>query len=240
MSWKFINFISPLEPQYIFFAKALAFFNLPVEIHSVLYLITLFFCLLCVFSQDRILRVLTACFVLILFSINFSYGQIHHSHHPWILSSVLCCFFDSKQSLNLKQNFFVLRLVQGILLSHYFISGLWKLRSMWSAGFSFSLTEIATEAIAYEFAFKHNKNFILELLLYEIPWFLGFSYFCVLLFQLTALSPILFNRYFKLYGTLAVLFHLSTGISLNVYFSPNVLAVLFFLILGESMKEKLK
>ena len=239
MSYRFINFIPSLEPEYIFFAKPLAFLNLSVEIHSVFFLIALFFCLLCVFRQDRVLRVLTLFFVLILFSIYYSYGKIGHNNHAWILSSILLCFFDSKQSLNSKYNFFFLRLTQGILLSHYFISGLWKLRNMYSSGFSFSFTEIATEYIA-QVSLKHEMHFILKLLLYEIPLFLGFSYFCVLFFQLTALTPIFLNRYFKFYGVLAVLFHLSTGISLITYFSQTVLAVLFFLIFSESLREKLE
>ena len=64
-----------------------------------------------------------------------------------------------------------------------------------------------------------------------------FLIFCILLFQLSALTPIFLNRYFKLYGVLAVLFHLSTGIAMDIYFVQTVMSVLFFLIIAESIRE---
>ena len=232
----FINSVSDLGPDYIFFAKPLGFFNLPVEIRSVIFLLTLFFLCFAIFKPQRILRILTSLLVLILFSILYSYGKINPSSHAFILSSVLVCFFNENRGLNSKQNFFILRLIQGVLLSHYFMSGLWKLREMISTRFEFSLSEIVTEYIAYKY-FDQNMHFLLKLLLYEQAWLLGFGYFCVLLFQLSALTPILLNRYFKLYGVLALLFHFSTGIFFSVYFSPTVLAALFFFIIAESMRE---
>ena len=234
-SYLFINWISPLEPEYIFFAKLLSFFKLPVEIQSVICLLALFFCLLALFKSWRFLRVLTSFLVLVFFSIMYSYGKIGHSDHAFILSSVLVCFFHEKKSLNSKWNFFILRLIQGLLLSHYFISGLWKLREMISSRFEFSLQEIAMEYIAYTLV-QQNIHPILQFLLNE-PWLLSFGYFCVLIFQLTALAPIFLNRFFTLYGALAVLFHLSTGISLITYFPSTVLALLFFLVIAESMRE---
>ena len=156
--------------------------------------------------------------------------------HAFILSSVLACFFNDKKTLNFSWNFFILRLTQGVLLSHYFISGLWKIRRMILTHFEFSFQEILTEHIVYALV-DYDKHFLFKFLLYENPWFLSLGYFCVLLFQLTALTPIFFNRWFKLYGVLAILFHFSTSIVLGVYFWETVLAVLLFLIIAESMRE---
>ena len=122
-----------------------------------------------------------------------------------------------------------------MLLSHYFISSLWKIRKMASSHFEFSLLEIVLEYIAYSLEDKMYP--LLKILLYDYSWLLSLGYFCVLLFQLTALTPIIFNRFFKFYGILAVLFHLSTGIILSIYMSSTVLAVIFFLIIAESMRE---
>ena len=232
---RFINFTSSLEPEYIFFAKPLNFFNLPVEIHSVIFLLTLFFCLFCIFKPWRTLQVLASLFILVLVSIADSYGKIIWGYHTLVYSSILICFFDANKSLNSKQNFFILRLTQGIFLSHYFMSGLWKLRKMISAHFEFSLYEIAGTYLAYTLDPK-GMNFIVELLVYN-PWFLSFSYFCVLLFQLSALTPVFLNRYFKLYGVLALLFHLFTGISMDIYFFRTVVLVLFFFIIAENIRE---
>ena len=206
----FINNIPSIEPEYIFFAKFLSFLSLPIEAHSVIFVFALFFCLFSIFKSWRILRVFTSLFVLVLFSIKFSYGKVHHPWDVWILSSILVCLFNSNKPLNSNQNFFLLRFIQGALLSHYFMSGLWKIRAMCSTHFEFSLSEIATEYIAFNLH-SQNMHFILKFSL-EHPFLLGVSYFCVLLFQLTALAPIFVNRFFKLYGLLAVLFHFSTGI----------------------------
>ena len=234
-AYQFINFIPSLEPEYVFFAKLLSFFNLPVEIHSVIFLLTLFFCLLCIIKPWRSLRVFTSLFVLILVSIVDSYGKIMWDYHTLVLSSVISCFFNENKDLNSKQNFFVLRLIQGMLLSHYFMSGLWKLRKMADVSFEFSLYEISGTYLAYTLT-PEGMNFIVKSLVYN-PWFLSFSYFCVLLFQLSALTPVFLNRYFKLYGALALLFHLSTGISMEIYFFRMVVFVLFFLIIAESIRE---
>ena len=43
LAYNFINAVSPVEPEYIFFAKPLGFLNLPIEIHSVIFLFGLFF-----------------------------------------------------------------------------------------------------------------------------------------------------------------------------------------------------
>ena len=231
-----INFLPTLEPEYIFFAKPLSFLALPVEVNTVVFLLlALFFCLFSVFKPWRLLRVLSSVCVLVFFSIIYSYGKIDHWNHVAILSSVLVCFFNENKGLNCQNNFFILRLIQGIILSHYFSSGLWKLRNMFSARFEFSLQEIAENYVAYMLS-SQDIHPILKFFLDE-PYLLGFGYFFVLVFQLTALVPVFFNRFFKFYGTLAILFHLSTGIFLLPYFSNTVLLVLFFFIIAETIRE---
>ncbi|MDE0092724.1 MAG: hypothetical protein OXN83_05525 [Oligoflexia bacterium] len=231
--YQFVNFILPLEPDYVFFAKLLSVFK--QEIHSVIFLLALFCCLLSIFKPWRSLRVLNSLFILILISIVSSYGKIDYPYHAFVLSSVLVCFFNENKDLNSRPNFFILRLIQGMFLSHYFMSGLWKLREMISVRFEFSLYEIAGTYIAYTLT-PGGTNPIVELVLHN-PWLLSFGYFCVLIFQLTALIPVFLNQFFKLYGVLALLFHLSTGVSMDVYFVPTVMMVLFFFIIAESMRE---
>ena len=232
---KLINFDSDIAPDYIFFAKPLKFF-LKVEIHDLIFLCSLFFVLCSILKPYRLLRILTAVFILIFFSIIYSYGKIYHSSHAFILSSVLVCFFDENKNLNFKRNFFTLRLVQGILLCSYFMSGLWKLRFMISSNFTFSFNELIMNYISYTLV-SQDLHPILKFLLYEEPWLLSFAYFCVLVFQLTSLVPIIFDRWFRVYGVLAILFHLSTGLVLGIYFYQTVLAVLAFFILAENIKE---
>ena len=234
-AYGFINFVPPLKPQYIFFAEPLMFFDFPIEIHSFILLLSLFLCLFLTLKTWKGLQVLTALCVLILVSIINSYGKIMYNWHVPVLSVVLVCFFNKNQDLNSKQNFFVLRLIQGLLLSHYFMSGLWKLRKMASAHFEFSLYDIVGTYIAYTLV-PQGESFIVEWLI-DNPWLLSFSYVCVLIFLLSSLTPIFLNKYFKFYGVLAILFHLAVGISMEIYFFHTVVPVLYFFIIAESMRE---
>ena len=231
---QFINFVPALEPEYLFFAKPLEFFKPAIEIEPIIFLLSVFFCLFSVFKPYRVLRIITSFFVLVIFSILFSYENIHRNWHSWILSSILVCFFNEKQSLNSSTNFFILRFIQGMLLSHYFISGLWKLRLMLSSRFQFSLQEIAIDNVLQ--SLFEDIYPLLEILIRH-SWLLGFGYFCVLIFQLTALLPVFLNKFFKLWGVLAILFHTSTGVSMSIYFPQTVLSILLFLIIAENMRE---
>ena len=238
VSYKLVNYIPALEPDYIFFARPLNFFEVPPILHSALFLMAFFLTLFCMFKPYRILRIAQSFFVLIVFSVFYSYGKVDHPYHPWILSSLFVCFFNEIKPLNSSQNFFQLRLIQGLLLSHYFMSGLWKLRYLFKSEFPYSFQSIITEYIAYGMAEKPPyNNPLLDFFLYQQPWLLSLGYICVLLFQITSLAPIFFNRFFVFYGVLACLFHLATGLVLSIYFFPTVLALLFFFIVAESIRK---
>ena len=131
-------------PEYVMFAYPLQFFNLPTEIHFIFFCFALFFCLFCIFYPSKYLKIVTSILFLIIFSIKFSYGsgKISHSFHPWLISCILMCFVSSDKKLTSQTNLLVFRLIQSILLSHYFISGLWKIRRIVSTKFQFSFKEI--------------------------------------------------------------------------------------------------
>ena len=110
------------------------------------------------------------------------------------------------------------------------------MRSLISVHFEYSLKEIILEQVAYSIAELDHLNFILEFLgPYYGAELLGFDLLVVMVFQLSCILPIILNRFFMLYGFLALLFHLSTGIVLSIYYHPTPLSCLFFLILTEYM-----
>ncbi len=106
LSYRLINYIPTLEPDYIFFAKPLSVFEVPLIAHSALFLIAFFLTLFCIFKPYRILRIAQSFFVLIVFSVLYSYGKVNHLYHPWILSSLFICFFNEIKPLNSRKNFF--------------------------------------------------------------------------------------------------------------------------------------
>lgn len=144
-------------------------------------------------------------------------------------------FFSSKSLLNSKHNIFLIRLIQSLILSHYFISGIWKLKTI--LNLEYSLEMLALEQVAYALLEKGlNNHFLLDFFgLYYGSKVLGYGFFLIIVFQLSCIIPILLNRYFLLYGFLSILFHTSTAIALFISFKPTVMACLFFLILTELM-----
>ena len=241
LTYGFINKIPSEKINYIFFAKILNFLPFPPSpiINSILFLVTTFLTLLCVFRPEKkFLKIGQSFFILITFSVFYSYGKISHSNHSWILSSILVCFFNETKNLKSTQNLFVLRLIQAILLSHYFISGIWKLRELIQERFQYSFQDIATEYIAYGIVgHAYQNNPLLDILL-SVPGLLGFGYIFILLFQITSLTPVFLNRFFVFFGVLACLFHLAIGIVLNIYFNATVLAVVLFFIIAEFFPDK--
>ena len=95
------------------------------------------------------------------------------------------------------------------------------------------------EVIAYTLIrYANEPNIFLKVLLYQYPVVLYFGFFCILIFQMSSLAPVFLNRFFVAYGMLAILFHISTGITISVYFFPAIPAILFFLIIAEALREK--
>ena len=216
----------------------LEYFNSPVWLLSLLFLSSLFFCFLSIFHPLKYLRIITSVLVCAVFLILYPYRYTGHHNHVWMISSVLMCFFSSSQGLKSKTNYFIIRLIQALILSHYFISGLWKLRALFSVKFAIPFKDMLLETMAYAQTIRGLEfHVFVKILLYQYPELLSVGFFCTLLFQLTALFPVIFNNLIVLYGILAILFHLLVGITAGVYFSHTVLAILFFLIIIETMMK---
>ena len=237
----FLNHQPTHFPDYVMFAYPLKFLYTPSDtplkmitiFHACFFLISLLICLLSVLFNKKIIKIFCNLLFLLIISIANSYGKINHPHHIWMISSVIMLFFSSNSSLHSNHNKFIIRLIQSLTLSHYFISGLWKLRGLIGDQFEYSLKEIAMEHVAYSVGGSDLESVILDLLIhYDL---LGFGLLLVIVFQLSCILPIFTHSFFMFYGCLTLLFHTSTGIVLNIYFLPTPLACLFFLILTEFM-----
>ena len=210
----------------------------PIWILSLLFLSSLFFCFLAIFHPLKYLRIITSVLVCAVFLILYSYRYTGHHNHIWMISSILMCFFSTDQDLKPKTNCFIIRLIQALILSHYFISGLWKLRTLFSVKFTIPIKDMLLEAMAYAQTIRGLEfHAFVKILLYQYPELLSVGFFCVLLFQLTALLPLVFSNLIILYGVLAILFHFLVGITTGIYFSHTVLAILFFFVIVETMMK---
>jgi hypothetical protein len=201
------------------------------EIYKYLFfLITLLFIILSIFFNKRIIRIICCFFVVTFFGFCFSHGKILHTYHAWIYSCIFIIFYNNKKLINSSNNFLTIRLIQSTLLLSYFSSGIWKLRNLFID--KANLSEIALRPIAQSIA-RHGPENRFVLFLLEIPDIIAIGFCITIIFQLSTFIPILLNRYFKMYGLLIILFHIMTGLTVNIWFKKTVYAIIFFFIFVE-------
>jgi hypothetical protein len=162
-------------------------------------------------------------------------GKINHAHSTLIYASIFLAFIDLDQSLKSTKNIFILRLMQFAILNTYFSAGLWKLRALIESNFSASFFNAPLSYIAHSYIEgNHISIFILNLLLNSnFQLFIKIGFIFVIIFQLSTLLPVLKPSLIRYYGFLSLVFHLSTGITLGIYFFWMAFVSFIFLTLAE-------
>ena len=217
--------------------------SLPVFTSFSLPLVSIAFALLGLFTTKRWQRIgLCLSFGLTLFFLFFAEGEINYSWHIWLFASFFFCFLDPEAPLYEKKNFLVIRLIQTTLLSQYFIAGLWKYRGLLSHS-SFELFLFRSlDHLAYAVAEGNGPaSALLEFA--KKPGFLSLiqiGFFAVLVFQISSIVPLVYDRFWKTWGLLAIGFHLATGIFLGIWLTETLLAAAFFLVFVEQCLESKK
>ncbi len=228
-----------MEPQFIWLARIPYFFaSYSPGQCSVLFFITLFFILTCIFKNSKTLRALACFFFILLFSIKYSFGKINHSVHMWFFASFFFIFIDERVRLNTTGNRLVLRLIQSTQLLSYFCSGIWKIIKL--EGFSWGYFEsVIMEHIAYAIAEDSEPVMVvIEFFVYQCPWLLTLGFIFVIGFQIFSIVPIIMDRYFISVGLCAIFFHTMNGIIMGATFVPAIIAALWFLVYAEWMLGK--
>ena len=225
------------KPKFIWLAKIIYFFIpfSPLQTYF-LFLLTLTVLCLCVLKDHMILRILASFLLIFFFSIKYSFGTISHNYRIWIFASIFFIFLDSANGLKTTRNILVLRLIQSSQLLSYFCSGIWKTINL-TEDFSLKLfMETPLEHIAYAVAEKGKPlSPLISLLVYQYPWFLGLGFFLVLVFQFSSIVPIVTGRYYFLFGLFAMVFHITTGFAMNIWFLPMIVSALYFFIYTEAV-----
>lgn len=218
-----------LKPAYVAFARPLNWLNID---HTILYpaiwAINIVVLLITIYKPVRWLRFLSLTFVYLFFSMSFSYEKITHSHHSWLLAAIFICLLDTRNNLSSPKNIFYVRLMQSLLLCPYFLSGLWKIRGpLLSQDLFLNAAEQMTSAIAEG---NQIHPWFVENLLVTNQNLLELGFLFVVGFQLSVIVPILRQRNFLIYGGLAIIFHLTTGLIMGIWFLPTIAAILLLVI----------
>ena len=234
-----LGHLDNVNPKFVGPARLLALFSDHRIVAELMLLISIGVLVLAIFATSRSIRVMAAgAFSLVLF-ICFSYrGSIFHSQHVWLVTSLIMIFIEPNNKLSQKTNLKWLRVAQVLCLSHYFISGCWKLISLLRN----PSVEYFRKGVLEHFAFAiaegqaQGMQVILSLINGAGP-LVSLGMLAVLIFQISTIYPILTFKHMKTYGLLAIVFHIVVLISLGIFFGATAAGVALFLIVAESLRE---
>lgn len=191
-------------------------------------------CLVSLFYKSKTLRFVIFILNYVVLSYIYSDGKIHHSYHVWLISSLVIIFYNDKEVITHKKNIKIIRLIQTVALSHYIFSGLWKIRSL---GNIFNIeysSKILLDHIAFTIAEGTFPNKVyVNNLINHYPAAIGVLFISAVIIQLLCAVPIFFNKYFMLFGSLMIIFHLLAKISLGIGFQNTIYFLIYFFIIIE-------
>jgi hypothetical protein len=162
-------------------------------------------------------------------------GRIGHSQLTLIYSLLLLSFLSHDRPLCSKRNLSVLKIIQFSILSGYFSAGLWKVRTIISIGTLDSFESLPMQQIAYARAEGNSVPLFLMSIASApaFPRFLAWGFVIVLLFQLTSFVGVIWPKFLRYFGFLALCFHVSTGLTMGVFFSTSAVVAFLFLTISE-------
>lgn len=224
--------------QFINLAKIFNFFSVQKSLlYAIVFIISFFALCFCIIVHKKALRIFTSLLFLLCFAMYHSFGAIGHAFHIWAISIIFVGFLDEKTFLNSKFNKTIIRLVQALCFSHYFLPGLHKVWHIFESGLPDPLYKVVLNATALAIAHRYGPGPLFMEILIKYPWFVFAGWVAVILFQLSCIIPILTGRHIMLWGFFSIGFHFSTALFLGIYFEITVLGALFLFILTEKFIE---
>lgn len=196
------------------------------------------------FSQVRAARIAAAVAAVVAHQWLLGAGLIGHHSHVWPIASVVLIFISDIGENFSARDLIIVRAAQALALVPYFLAGVWRLLSVMSIdGFRnklLAIHEFPKEVMAYSVAegggplpdvapwIKAFPNVILTGLL--IFW----------AFELLAIVPVFAPRWTRIWGWWALVFHLSIGLTLSIWFTPMILSSFYLLVLTEEYLDRAK
>jgi hypothetical protein len=221
-------FLEILNLQNQFYLVNFIFLMLPISV--------ILFSILSMIRPNKYYSSLT--FLLFLIYVYIPYiliGKIGHVHLTLIYSSLFIIFIDQSKSLKTDKNFFILRVIQYSILSCYFSAGLWKLRSAISSWNIEAFLNAPLSHIAYGVAEGNQISILISSLMTNSNFqnIIKFGFIFFVIFQLSTLLTIFKPKWIRYFGFFAILFHLSTGLALGIFYSWMALTSLLYLTIAE-------
>lgn len=226
--------LSPEKAEFVMFAAPFAFLLKYKLSYPILFFLGLGSSLACTIKPNLWLRAVSSSLFAVLLSVKFSYGMVTHAEHAWLVTSAIVCFFAIAEPLTSLRNLIVLRLTQSTVLGFYFMSGLWKLRNLGFSGWGEATLEHHASALAQG---SKAWPYFYEMVVVNFPWLPWLGFAVIIIFQLSAVIPMWTGKYFMYWGIAGVLFHVSTGVVLGIWFVPMALANIVLLVLFDKILD---
>jgi hypothetical protein len=166
----------------------------------------------------------------------YAFGKIDSTYSIWISASFAFLLYTEKLPFYEKRNALIIDLLQAMILTEYFIAGLWKTRAIVSMPPGWDLHQAQAQNVAIAIAEGSKLNDIFMKIFLGQPAILTLGFFAVLLFQLTALVPVFLRQFRPHWGWMALTFHFGAGLTLGTWFSGRSFAVAFFIIFHPQLK----
>lgn len=206
----------------------------------ILILITFALTLMASVYPKTIIRFAVAVFMSFLLLVYYWGAHMSHTYHAWVICLYVMCFLNADQELDKGNNLSIIRLAQSLLLSHYFIAGLWKVRTMFAFDNLTVFLNYPLDLVASSLAEGQWINYGIIVMIKEWPGVIVFGWMSVVVFQLSTIVPIIKGRGYMVWGLLALGFHFIGGLFLGVWFAQTVLTLLFFLVITEGLLVYMK
>lgn len=177
-------------------------------------------------TRARLFFSLSAFVGLLIFN---SHAKVSHSSVGWILTSLFIVLlnFDGKSS---RKNLFLFKSAQTTLLWLYFLSGLWKWRSLFSGGSLFEISASLQYSVAMQ-AIQADSYHPIIMLLMDLPAMVIFAFWLALVsLQVGAVFLVFKDQWLPKLGFALILFHLATDLMMNISFAPMMALVVALLV----------
>lgn len=174
-------------------------------------------------------RLLCAGYFLASF-IHFHYWELHHRSHLLIYCLFIMSLMSSKEDQSERST----DLMQGISLSLYSLSGMWKLWYLLPVlseeNWFQNLLEILPIHISHFFMRNHEYNKIGAFLI-ESPYLSMGLFFCTMILQFSSLLFYGHKKIYPYWGMAILLFHAGTYFLMNISFWQMELVILILFVL---------
>ncbi|MEM7104611.1 MAG: HTTM domain-containing protein [Bacteroidota bacterium] len=222
MEW-YTNLVQLSQGQYTIICKVGAIVNL----------------MICIGMFSRSMLIINIPLIFIVIATPNFYGKVFHQHLwiwiPWIMAFSNCYHVWSIDSLIRKKlgkpyQFaqgwtynFPIRMIWLIFGIIYFMPGFQKL---WLGGFDWALSDSMLNQIYLEWYQHYDWRPFIRI--DKLPWLIKFGGIMVILFELTYLIFLLFKslRWVPIFG--GILFHITTGLLMKIWFPPVLLMYIFY------------